>query len=268
MNIGNVLGNLISDEYMYLFYIAVILMSTKLFGLASRRVHMPAVVGALLAGIVLGPSVFGLVGENDFLEKTAEIGVILLMFMAGLETDLDELKKNGVASFVVATLGVIFPIIFGAGLYYIFYGETVKSDPVGTLKAAFVGVTLTATSVSITVETLREMGKLRGRMGTTILGAAIIDDIMGIVVLTIITSMTDKSVNIGTVMVKILLFFVFIIFSALIVIAIRKVLRVVAQKKRRTSIYVLSFCFIMSFIAEAVFGVADITGAFCGTYVL
>lgn len=251
-----------NSEYIYLFSLAVILLSTKLFGLASQRVHMPAVVGALLAGMILGPSCLNLVTENDFLTKSAEIGVIILMFLAGLGTDLDELKKNGVASFIVASIGVVVPLIGGMVLYYLFFGETIKTDPQGTLKAAFVGVTLTATSVSITVETLREMGKLRGRMGTTILGAAIIDDIMGIVVLTIVTSMTDSSVSLVTVMLKIVLFFVFIVFCSFVVVMMRRIFRIFQKRKRRTSIYVLSFCFLMSFAAEYLFGVADITGAY------
>lgn len=101
------------ESYEFLLVIAIILLSTKLLGLISERVHMPQVVGALIAGILLGPSVLGLVTETDFLLKTSEIGVIMLMFLAGLDTDLGELKKTGVASFVIALIGVIVPLVGG-----------------------------------------------------------------------------------------------------------------------------------------------------------
>ena len=130
----------------------------------------------------------GWVGETDFLVKAAEIGVIILMFNAGLDTDMEELKKTGFASFIIALVGVIVPLVGGMGCYLLFAND--PSDSLNMLKAAFVGVVLTATSVSITVETLRELGKLKSRVGTAILGAAVIDDILGIVVLTVLTAFT------------------------------------------------------------------------------
>ncbi|MDO4669124.1 MAG: cation:proton antiporter, partial [Butyricicoccus pullicaecorum] len=202
------------QSYEFLLIIAVILLSTKVFGLISERVHMPQVVGALLAGVVLGPSVLGLVQETDFLLKTSEIGVIILMFMAGLDTDLEELKKTGVASFVIALIGVVVPLAAGTVLYLGFFPDT--GDPLHMLKALFIGVVLTATSVSITVETLREMGKLKGKVGTAILGAAIIDDIMGIVVLTLVSGMTDPSVNLLSVIARIAAFFVVLVVVGLV----------------------------------------------------
>ena len=98
------------DKYLYLFSLAVILLSTKFLGLISRRVQLPAVVGALISGIILGPSFLDFIEYTDFIQKASEIGVILLMFMAGLDTDLDELKKSGLASFLVAVLGVVLPL--------------------------------------------------------------------------------------------------------------------------------------------------------------
>lgn len=257
---------LLSSEYGYLAVLALILLSTKVLGLASRRVHMPAVVGALLAGIILGPSCLGVVSETDFLKKSAEIGVIILMFLSGLETDLEELKENGTASFIVALIGVIVPLAGGTLAYMLINPE---GDPgVNLLKALFMGITLTATSVSITVETLRELGKLSGRMGTTILGAAVIDDIIGIIVLTAITSMSGgNDVSLPVVLIKILLFFAFIIVTALFVLSLKKILSTV-KARRRISIYVLAFCFILSFCAEKFFGVADITGAYFAGVIL
>ena len=191
------------ESYNFLLFLAIILISTKVLGLYSKRVHMPQVVGALLAGIILGPSFLGIISlkgtTGTFLECIAEVGVIFLMFSAGLGTELNELKENWVAALIVATIGVIVPIV-GGFLGYAFFFHVPLSDYTEFLKAIFVGVVLSATSVSITVETLRELGKLKGKVGTTILGAAVIDDILGIIVLTIVTSLQDSSVHISVVL--------------------------------------------------------------------
>ena len=251
------------ESYSFLLFLAIIMISTKILGLFTRKIHMPA-VGALVAGVILGPSCLNLItltGDTGvFLEQMAELGVILLMFNAGLETDLSELKKNGVASFVTALIGVIVPLI-GGFLGYAFFFHTDFSDYDEVLKAVFVGVVLTATSVSITVETLREMGKLKGKVGTTILGAAVIDDIIGIIVLTIVTSLKDTSVSPITVVLKIVLYFVFI---AVLIFVLTKLKVFVEEQdeKRRTAIICVALCFILSYISEEYFGIADITGAY------
>ena len=250
------------DKYLYLFSLAVILLSTKFLGLISRRVQLPAVVGALISGIILGPSFLDFIEYTDFIQKASEIGVILLMFMAGLDTDLDELKKSGLASFLVAVLGVVLPLLGGFLCFKYMFPEEYANNSLGFLKAVFVGVTLTATSVSITVETLREMGKLKGKMGTTIMGAAIIDDIVGIIVLTTITSMQDTSVNPTIVLVKIVMFFIFVVLTGAVVFFLKNRFIGSVKRRRRISIYALAFCLFMSFIAEEGFGVADITGAY------
>lgn len=250
------------DKYLYLFSLAVILLSTKFLGLISRRVQLPAVVGALISGIILGPSFLDFIEYTDFIQKASEIGVILLMFMAGLDTDLDELKKSGLASFLVAVLGVVLPLLGGFLCFKYMFPKEYANNSLGFLKAVFVGVTLTATSVSITVETLREMGKLKGKMGTTIMGAAIIDDIVGIIVLTTITSMQDTSVNPTIVLVKIVMFFIFVVLTGAVVFFLKNRFIGSVKRRRRISIYALAFCLFMSFIAEEGFGVADITGAY------
>lgn len=252
--------------YEFLLVIAIILLSTKLFGLLSERVHMPQVVGALLAGILLGPSVLGLVSETDFLMKSAEIGVVLLMFSAGLETDLDELKKTGAASLVIALIGVLVPLAGGAAVYTLFFRD--MADPNSFLKAIFIGVVLTATSVSITVETLRELGRLKGKVGTAILGAAVIDDVLGIVVLTVCTGFTDATVRPLAVFGRILLFFVFLAVVAVIMHYLFVRMEGAWDHHRRLPIYAIAFCFILSFIAEHYFGIADITGAYFAGLIL
>lgn len=256
------------ESYNFLFIIAVILLSTKIFGLLSQKVNMPQVVGALLVGILLGPGCLGILHETDFLMQTAEIGVILLMFQAGLDTEFDELKKAGKASLVIAFIGVIVPFFCGAGIYWIFF-HTSDFTQKALLQTCFVGVILTATSVSITVETLREMGKLKGRIGASILGAAIIDDILGILALTVITGISSPEVHIGMIALKILLFFVFVAVCGWIVFRIFQYFQKKhPQGKRRIAIYAISFCLLLSYISEVFFGVADITGAYFAGLIL
>ena len=257
------------ESYDFLFVLAIILLSTKVFGLLSERVHMPQVVGALTVGILLGPGCLNILHETDFLMKSAEIGVVLLMFQAGLDTEFEELKKTGKASFIIALIGVIVPFLGGTIVYLLFF-QSSEMTAIELLRACFVGVILTATSVSISVETLKEMGKLKGKIGTSILGAAIIDDILGIIVLTIITGVTspEKS-GIAFVLLKILLFFIFIAFCAFVIQQIiKRFPNLYPTGKRRTAIYSIAFCFLMAYCSEVLFGVADITGAYFAGLIL
>lgn len=276
------------EEYGYLWQIALILASTKLFGLVTKRFKMPQVVGALLAGLILGPAILGnllngvVIGghnlgaltlyQTSFIDHMAEIGVIVLMFCAGLETDINELKKCGLASFIIAMLGVIVPLIGGGAFTYWFLEEG-WIDPSKSaslfMQAVFVGVILTATSVSITVETLQEMGKLKTASGNAILGAAIIDDILGIIALTIVISLGAKggsgseSTPLGIVLLKIVLFFVFVaVFGYIIYKLYKKWCEHDGKGMHRHAIMAFVICLLMSFAAEYFFGVADITGAF------
>lgn len=247
-------------SHKFLLDIAIILLSTKLLGLFTKKLHMPQVVGALLAGLILGPAALDILHETDFIQQIASLGVIVLMFTAGLETDIEELKKTGKVSLLVAVLGVVLPLIGGFAIATIFHEGTGST---AVLQNIFIGIILTATSVSITVETLKELGKLNTRAGSTILAAALIDDILGIVGLTIITSMADSSVNVGVVLLKIVLFFVFaavvgVIFHYLFT----KWVDNHERDLRRFVIVAFSLCLVLAFIAEEFFGVADITGAF------
>ena len=189
-------------SYHFLFEIAVILLSTKVLGIVTKRFALPQVVGALLAGLLLGPAMLGVLQETTLMDQLAELGVIVLMFNAGLETDLGELKKAGASAFIIALIGVLVPLAGGFALACFFNTGTDTF-----LQNVFVGVILTATSVSITVETLKEIGKLSTRSGNAILGAAIIDDVLGIVALTIITSMSGTGANVLMVLLKIAAFF-------------------------------------------------------------
>ena len=254
------------NSYDYLLDLALILLSTKLFGLLTRRVRMPQVVGALLAGLILGPACLGILEQTEFIKQTSEIGVIVLMFCAGLETDINELKKSGKASFIIALLGVLVPLVGGFGVAAFFNRPglvTSTADASIFLQNVFIGVILTATSVSISVETLKEMGKLNTKAGNAILGAAVIDDVLGIVALTIITSLADSSVNVAMVFLKILGFFVFVgVGGYLIHILFEKWVRGYERDLQRFVIIAFVICLIFSYCAEEFFGVADITGAF------
>ena len=258
-------------EYSFLLHLAIILISTKLLGIITKKVQMPQVVGALAAGLILGPAVLGIIVETEFINQVAELGVVVLMFTAGLETNLKELKAAGKASFIIALFGVLVPLAAGFGVAAVFNnnGSLAQMDTKVILENIFIGIVLTATSVSITVETLKELGKLNTRTGTAILGAALIDDVLGIIGLTVIISSTDSSVQISTVLLKILGFFVL---AALIGFPFyyffKKYTESYDKRKRRFVIIAFAFCLVMSYIAEHYFGVADITGAFIAGVVI
>ena len=183
-------------SYEFLLDLALILLFTKVLGMFTRKLHMPQVVGALLAGVVLGPSVLNLLHDVSFLKKTAELGVVVLMFNAGLNTDIDEMKHAGKASFVVAMVGVLVPLVGGFGIACLFNtGEFRTSPPRCFCRTCSSASSSRRPRVSITVETLRSSASLHTPVGSAILGAALIDDIIGIIALTVIASTADTSVN-------------------------------------------------------------------------
>lgn len=263
------------DVLKILYYLAIILLATKGMGILSRMLGLPQVVGMVIAGLLIGPAIFGQIDsigfngiinptqeEMDVLKTFSQIGVVLILFSSGLETDTKELRKSGFAATMVATMGVIVPIALGTVVTALFMGgiETLK-DHETLMNALFVGCILAATSVGITVETLRELGKLKTKVGTTILSAAIIDDVLGIVALSLITSL-DGDGSVGMTLLKSLGFFVvgiglgFPIKYAFVWICKHY------PHTRRTSIFALAVCFFYSYAAETFFGIAAITGAF------
>ena len=255
------------DTIQILRDLVIIIVSAKLFGLIARRLHAPQVAGEIIAGLIIGPTLFDLVEAGDFLSGMAEIGVILLMFSAGLETDIDKLKKSGVKATILACTGVAVPLALGAILYMSFYGFAAPGS-MEFIKALFIGAILTATSVSITVQVLKELGKISTDVGTTIMSAAIIDDVIGIVVLTAVLGLKDPSANLITVVIKTVAFFVL---SFVVGIAIFKIMKKVEIKwphTRRIPILGLALAFAMSYVADKYFGVADITGAYVAGIIL
>lgn len=247
--------------------LAIIIIFAKFFGILARKCKAPQVVGEIIAGLLIGPSVLGLVTQSDFLLEMAEVGVVLLMFSAGLETDLKELMKTGPVAFLIACAGVIVPLIGGTLLYMGFYGVA----PWGSEKffsAVFIGVIMTATSVSITVQSLKEMGKLKGKVGTTILSAAIIDDVLGIIVLTFVIGFKNPDSNPANVVFSTLLFFVLAFVVGIFVYRIFKMLDERYPHTQRIPIMSLALCFFFAYAAERYFGIADITGAYVAGVVL
>ena len=247
--------------------LAIIIIFAKFFGVLARKCKAPQVVGEIIAGLLIGPCVLGLVQQSDFLTGMAEVGVVLLMFSAGLGTDLKELMKTGPIAFLIACCGVFVPLVGGTLLYMGFYGTA----PWGSEKfftAVFIGVIMTATSVSITVQALKELGRLKGRVGTTILSAAIIDDVIGIVVLTFVIGFKNPDSNPGKVVLNTVLFFVVAIVVGFILYKIFRKLDDKYPHTRRIPIMGLALCFAFAYIAETYFGIADITGAYVAGIIL
>lgn len=255
------------ETYEMLKDLAIIIVAAECFGLLARKLHAPQVAGQIIAGLIVGPGVLGLVAQSDFLAMMAEIGVILLMFGAGLETDIHDLLKTGPIAFAVACVGVGVPLAGGFLLYNMFYGFAPAASD-GFYKALFIGVILTATSVSITVQALRELGHLKGKVGTTILSAAIIDDVIGIIVLTFVIGFKNPNSDPSGVVISTVLFFVFAAVVGYLCYRLFNALDRRYPHRRRIPIFGLALCFAMAFAAEKFFGIADITGAYMAGIIL
>jgi len=255
------------EKYEFLKDLAIILLSAKFFGIVAKKFKAPQVVGEIIAGLIVGNCLLGLVQESDFISGIAEIGVIMLMFEAGLGTNMKKLKETGVKATIIACAGVFVPLILGAILYMSFYGFSSYGTEEFT-KALFIGAIMTATSVSITVAALKEMGKLSSTVGTTIMSAAIIDDVIGIIVLTMVLGLRDTTQNPGMVIVKSVLFFVIAAVSGVVVYRVFAWLDTRYEHTRRITIASLAYCLAMAYVAEKYFGIADITGAYVAGIVL
>ncbi|MFF2450124.1 cation:proton antiporter [Neobacillus sp. NPDC058068] len=236
-----------------IFELAIILFASKLAGDISVRFGQPSVLGKLLVGILLGPAVLGLVSETKTLEELSQLGVILLMFIAGMETDLDEFKRSGKAATLVGVSGIVVPLFVGylTGIMLM----------MTTYEAVFLGLLLSATSVSISVQALKELNKMQSIEGTTILGAAVIDDVLVIIALAFLMSMAGGDVNLSMVIIKKVLFFGGAILVAWKVVP--WVLKKFAPLKVTESLLssALIICFLFAYVAELT-GVAAIIGAY------
>jgi monovalent cation:proton antiporter-2 (CPA2) family protein len=241
-------GNLV-----LILQIAIILIASKIAGSISVRLGQPSVLGKLLIGIVLGPTVLGLVNETETLAELSQIGVILLMFIAGLETDLDEFKRTGKASTFVGFGGIIVPLVLGY-----FAGNLLHLN---TIQSWFLGLLLSATSVSISVQALKEMNRLKTPEGTTILGAAVIDDVVVIIALAFLMSFSGKDVHLTIVILQKVLFFAGAILAGWKVVPwfLNKFVTLKVSETVISSALII--CFVFAYFAEYT-GVASIIGAY------
>jgi len=248
-----------------LLNIVLILVFTKIGGIISRKLKMPEVLGALVAGVILGPVVLNLVHYDNDIKLLSNLGVIMLMFLAGLETNIEEFKKAGLSSLIIAIAGIILPLAFGTLGAYIFFNNFWSN--------IFIGVILTATSVSITVETLKELGKLNTTAGINILGAAVIDDILGLVLISVVLAMAQSSTSNAATSGTLSILYVFIkitLFCLLSIIALIYVPKYenkfIAHIKpnREFLTFSISLAILIAYIAELL-GISAITGAYiCG----
>ena len=265
------------EPFEILLPLALIFLLAKLLGLGSHRLGMPAVIGMLIAGILIGllefipwaPLKDALFAEEAkyVLSVLSKIGVVLIMFSAGLGTDLKTLKQTGVASVVITAFGVAVPMGLGTLVSFLF----LPND--GILSWLFYGAILTATSVSVTVAVLKELGKLDSKVGTSIIAAAVIDDVIGIIILSVLTGFSSGSQsadagwkwfspNAGMVVIKIVVFFIVAIGLGVLLRMLFNRMERKAPHNRRIPIISLAACFLYAYCAEKLFGVADITGAY------
>jgi len=266
--------------------LALILIFSKIFGELAERIKQPSVLGELVAGVILGgsvlavvPSVSGMAGYDTF-HLLAEVGVAILLFEIGLETDLRDLIKVGLASTIVAIVGVVVPFALGFASIIAFekYGLLGGIDPsLNILIAITVGATLTATSVGITARVLSDMNRLQSGEAKIILGAAVIDDILGLIILGVVTGLIEASasgdgagistLNVGIIFVKAFGFLIVAIVVGNLI--SKKLFNLVEMMKVRGVLLLsaLSFAFIFAFLASLV-GLAPIVGAFAAGLVL
>ncbi|WP_273325396.1 cation:proton antiporter [Vallitalea guaymasensis] len=255
-----------AQEYHFLLQLAILLVAAAVGGWLASKVSMPPVLGQILVGIIIGPTVFDLVdGEDILIRDISQIGVVFLMFLAGLETDLKELKASGKGASIIAMGGVLLPLGLGTLVPLLFFkGFLPDGDAHHQLMfALYIGTILTATSVSISVSVLRDMKQLASKQGISILGAAIIDDVVGIILLAVVSGMVNPSAdtNVTQLMIKIVSFFVIAVIGGII---ISKGITKFAQGsvwRDRIVTFAIILCFVFAYLAE-MFSVAAITGAY------
>lgn len=261
-----------------LLSVGVIVIFAKYFGVLARKIGIPEVAGMIVAGLLLrfipwfnnfgGTEPDVICAEaNRFISIMAEIGVILIMFSAGLSTNLKSLIKSGIKSTIIACMGVFVPLIMGTVMAFCFFGF----NGFGTaefFKCLFVGTILTATSVSISVAVLKEFGKIKTDVGQTIISSAIIDDVIGIIVLTIVLGVSSGNGGYIEIILKTLAFFACALVVGFIVYKLFKWYDKRHPRSHRIPIYALGVALIFAYCAEKFFGIADITGAYIAGIVL
>ena len=260
-----------SDYYIILLPLALILIFSKIFMKICKKLNLPSVIGMIVAGLLIG--LISYIPNQDILNETTQeglgflskIGAILILFSAGLETDLKQIKSVGGPAVIITIAGVIVPMGLGFLVATLCNGGFANLTHDALLTNLFYGTILTATSVGITVQTLREMGKLNSRVGSTIVAAAIIDDVLGIIVLSFVLAFKGnggEAVNPWIVVLKTIGYFAVIAVLSFVASKAFKWLDKRFEHHRLVPIFSLAFCFIIAYLSEKYFGIADITGAY------
>jgi Kef-type K+ transport system membrane component KefB len=241
----------------------IILMAAKIGGELAERVGQPAVLGELVFGVMVGGSVLGWVPKNEMIDIFAQLGVIILLFEVGIASDFEIFMKAGLQAFVVASVGVICPFIGGY-----FLASYLGLSPI---QAVFLGATLTATSVGITVRVFNDLGHAKRKEAIIVIGAAVIDDVMGLIILAVLVGlMTTGSISLNSIITITLIAIFFLVASiAISSVAAPYVLAVVHQMRIRGFLFVFAFCFclLLAYLAKIV-GLAPIVGAFAAGLIL
>lgn len=239
----------------------LIIIGTKLAGHLCSRIGIPAVIGELLTGVILGPALLGLVMHTEIISIFAEVGVILLMFLAGLESDLDKLKKYLTPSVLVALFGILMPMFFLSGAAHLF--------DISWKEALFIGVIFSATSVSISVQVLKEYKRLDTAEGSVTLGAAVVDDIAVVLIVSLFSAflnMDEGSSSMGVGFIwdllgtKILFFLGLFVFAKFILKPLLALVKKIVAVEVETA-FALVLCFAFAILSEKV-GMSDVIGAF------
>lgn len=265
------LEGIASDYYIILLPLALILIFSKIFMKICKKLNLPSVIGMIIAGLLIG--LISYIPNQDILNETTQeglgflskIGAILILFSAGLETDLKQIKSVGGPAVIITIAGVIVPMGLGFLVATLCNGGFANLTHDALLTNLFYGTILTATSVGITVQTLREMGKLNSRVGSTIVAAAIIDDVLGIIVLSFVLALKGnggEAVNPWIVVLKTVGYFAVIAVLSFVASKAFKWLDKRFEHHRLVPIFSLAFCFIIAYLSEKYFGIADITGAY------
>lgn len=260
------------DRIAFFRDLAIIIVSAKLCGLVAQKLKAPQVVGEIIAGLLIGPSCFKILGGADYagaeyLSLISEIGVVMLMFSAGLGTNMKDLLKTGWKALLIACVGVFVPLLGGTVLFGSFYGFG-EFGSEKFFRAVFIGTVMTATSVGITVQTLKELGHLKEKTGTLIMSSAIIDDVIGIIVLTFVIGFKNPDSSPSDVLISTGLFILFAFGVGFLMYYVFKLIDKKYQHHQRIPILSLALCMFMAFAAEEFFGIADITGAYVAGLIL
>ncbi len=243
--------------------LVLVWLAAKVAGEAMERIGQTAVLGELLAGVIIGPGVLGFVHESDVLHALAELGVLILLFEVGLESDLAELLRAGLQATLVALVGVAVPFAVGYGVMH-WLGHP-------TLLAVFVGATFTATSVGITARVLRDLGRLQDAAAKVVLGAAVVDDILGLIILAVVTGVAQTgSVSLATAGLLSGKAVAFLVVAIVAGIRLAPTLvRWVGRLQARGTLIVYSVVFAVGLAAVAdLMGLATIIGAFAAGLIL